>query len=120
MRTRTLALIIITTITALTSVLASCSLSAPTDAWQQQAPDCSGVIFSIDGYGWYFEPSFNDTLAVGDTIRIRAYGLRPEKETGFMGTYWACVQGDAISPTAVSWSSDDAGVATAASAHVPT
>ena len=110
MRNRTLALIV--TITALTSVVASCGLDALTGSGQQQVPDCSGVTFSIESYGGYLEPYFEDTLAVGDTIRIRAYRLRPEKETGYLGPYWTCVQGDAISPTAVSWSSDAAGVAT--------
>lgn len=108
MRNRTLALIV--TITALTSVVASCG--SLTDPGQEQLPDCSAETFSIEGYGGFLEPYFNDTLAVGDTIRIRVYRLRPEQETGFLGPYWTCVQGDAISPTAVSWSSDDARVAT--------
>lgn len=110
MRNRTLALIV--AITALTSVLASCGLDALTGSGQEQVPDCSAVTFSIEGYGGYLEPYFNDTLAVGDTIRIRVYRLRPEKENGYLGPYWTCGQGDAISPTAVSWSSDAAGVAT--------
>lgn len=109
MRNRTLGLIII----ALTSVLASCGLDALTGSGQQQLPDCSGVSISVVGYSGYWEPSFNDTLTVGDSVPLLAYESHAAQQTNDFGDkYWTCIRNDAPLTVGISWSSDDPRVAT--------
>ena len=111
MRNRTLALIV--TVSALTNVLASCGLDALTGSGQEQVPDCSGVSIWVVGYGGDFAPSFNDTLTVGDSVPLLAYTSHAEQQpSDFGGTYWTCVQSDAPLTVGISWTSDDARVAT--------
>jgi hypothetical protein len=112
MRNRTLALIV--TVTALTSVLASCDLVDMTGLGQPSPiPDCSGVSISVVGYSGYWGQQFNDTLTVGDSVPLQAYTSHAEQwPSDFGGTYWTCVQSDVPLTVGISWSSDDARVAT--------
>ena len=112
MRNRTLALIV--TVTALTSVLASCDLVDMTGLGQPSPiPDCSGVSISVVGYSGYWGQQFNDTLTVGDSVPLQAYTSHAAPQpSDFGGTYWACVQSSAPLTAGIAWSSDDARVAT--------